>query len=382
MATTKLAPYATDWRKYRGRFVEEAESTTRTPFQRDRDRIIHCDAFRRLQYKTQVFVNHEGDEYRTRLTHSIEVGQITRSLCRALQLDEDLGEAVALAHDLGHPPFGHAGEDALNEAMAPFGGFRHNEQTLRVLRVLERRYVDFDGLNLTWETLEGVAKHNGPIDGEVPGVFDGLEVDTWCGMEAQVAALADDIAYNHHDLDDGLRSGILSFDQVAEQPSFKAMFDKVSKAHKGAERNRLVKETLSRMISAQVDDLLAQTRANLERLGPKSSHDVRLLKEPVVAFSGKVDAANKELKKFLRANMYHHYRVNRMALKAHRVVKDLCTAFMEHRRCLPTDVQTRLPVDKADLHGKARIVMDYVASMTDRYALLEHSRLFDPTTRP
>ena len=375
-----LAPYATHHTESRGRFYDEPESKNRTVFQRDRDRIIHADAFRRLQYKTQVFVNHEGDQYRTRLTHSMEVAQITRDVCRALRLDEDLGEAIALAHDLGHPPFGHAGEDALDEALKEYGGYRHNEQTLRVVRHLEQRYAEFDGLNLTWECLEGMAKHNGPeaeLTHEDGTVFAGLEVNTWSGPEAQVAALADDIAYNHHDIDDALRAGILTLEELAEVKPFGRIYKPLRDAYHAVAPNRLVRETLRRMITAQVQDVLAQTQRNLDEIKPQSVADIRLAGRVTVDFSPEVWAETKELKAFLRQRVYSHYRVNRMALKAHQVVKALCATFMEHRGCLPNEVQRLLPADKNDLAGKAQVVRDYVSMLTDRSALQEYDRLFD-----
>lgn len=376
----QLAPYATLWQQSRGRLVAEPEQQSRTPFQRDRDRIIHSEAFRRLQYKTQVFVNHEGDHYRTRLTHSLEVAQITRSICRALHLDDDLGEAVALAHDLGHPPFGHAGEDALNEAMQPYGGYRHNEQTLKLVRVLEHKYGNFDGLNLTWEALEGIAKHNGPITdvNEQGTLFESLEIDTWCGLEAQAAALADDIAYNHHDIEDGLNAGILDIAQVIEGiPAFASIWHEVKKLYPEASESRLVRETTRRMMHNQIEDVLATSRANLARIKPKSVEDVRHAGQAIIAFSPEMAAATKALKKFMYQNMYIHYRVSRMSLKAHKVVKELARIFMEHQRCLPTEFQQRIG-DKKDMQQRATVVCDYISGMTDRYAMLEYERLTDP----
>jgi len=377
----KLAPYATQAEASRGRFYDELPSKNRSVFQRDRDRIIHSDAFRRLQYKTQVFVNHEGDHYRTRLTHTIEVAQITRSICRAMGLDDDLGETVALAHDLGHPPFGHAGEDALNEAMAEFGGYRHNEQTLRLVRHMENRYLGFKGLNLTWEALEGIAKHNGPEKHADDPVFDELEPESWCGLEAQVAAQADDIAYNHHDLDDGITSGILKLDDVRELPQFDKFYTAFEDEYPDAPQYTLVRETIRRMISAQVEDIIRNSERLIEMSGVQSVDDVRAAGQGLIQFSAEVGQQNQELKAFLRRHMYRHYRVNRMALKAHHVVKRLFETFMEHRLCLPDDIQLRLPKDKADIDGKARVVCDYISAMTDRHANVEYTRLFDPMTR-
>lgn len=379
----QLAPYATLWQHSRGRIIAEPEQESRTPFQRDRDRIIHSEAFRRLQYKTQVFVNHEGDHYRTRLTHSLEVAQITRSICRVLNLDDDLGEAIALAHDLGHPPFGHAGEDALNEAMQPYGGYRHNEQTLKLVRELEHKYANFNGLNLTWEALEGIAKHNGPEEGinEQGTVFEGLEIDTWSGLEAQAAALADDIAYNHHDIEDGLNAGILELEQViAGVPAFATLWQEVSNLYPDTPRNRLVRETTRRMMHRQIEDVLAQTRKNIAKHNPKSVEDVRHAGEAMVAFSPEMAKATKALKKFMYENMYRHYRVSRMSLKAHKVVKELARIFMEHQRCLPTEFQHRI-ADKKDMQQRATVVCDYISGMTDRYAMLEYDRLTDPKVK-
>ncbi|RMD62020.1 MAG: deoxyguanosinetriphosphate triphosphohydrolase, partial [Alphaproteobacteria bacterium] len=314
------APYASDPWASRGRLIDEPESATRSCFQRDRDRVIHSTAFRRLQYKTQVFIYHEGDHFRTRLTHSLEVAQIARSIARALGLNEDLAEALALAHDLGHTPFGHAGEDALNEAMAPYGGFDHNEQTFRVLTCLERRYAAFDGLNLTWETLEGVVKHNGPLIGRdasravPPSVaaycrrFD-LELATQPGPEAQVAALADDIAYNNHDIDDGLRAGLFSLDDLDDVPLVGPVFRKVAAAHPGLERPRLAHEAVRRLIDHMVNDLLEETRRRVAAAGPETAADVRALDHPVVAFSAPMRQNDRALKAFLFARMYRHARV-------------------------------------------------------------------------
>jgi len=379
------APYASHPEKSRGRLHQEPESDMRSPFQRDRDRIIHSTAFRRLKHKTQVFVYHEGDHYRTRLTHSLEVAQIARTIARTLGLDEDLAEALALAHDLGHTPFGHAGEEALNAEMEPFGGFSHNDQTLRILTHLERRYAEFDGLNLSWETLEGTAKHNGPLLGlgierAVPqwvAEYDRrhpLALDTWPGAEAQVAALADDIAYNNHDIDDGLRAGLFAVADLAEVPLVGPVFDDVARRYPGIDESRLIHESIRRLIDRMVRDLIAETTRRLAESGVASVEQVRLLGRPVVAFSGEMRAHDRALKRFLFERMYRHYRVNRMSSKARRVVRDLFQLFLAEPECLPGEWRA-LPRD--DQSETARIVADYLAGMTDRFALDEHRRLFD-----
>ncbi len=387
---THLAPYACDPAKTRGRLIPEAESATRSPHQRDRDRVIHSAAFRRLKYKTQVFVFHEGDYYRTRLTHSLEVAQIARSIARALELNEDLAEALALAHDLGHPPFGHAGEDALREAMAPHGGFDHNAQTLRILTRLEQRYAEFDGLNLTWETLEGVVKHNGPLAGDnakgpVPeGISEynarhDLELHSWPGAEAQVAALSDDIAYNNHDIDDGLRAGLFTVEDLLEVPLVGPTFADVAGRYPGLERGRLIHESIRRLIDHMVNDLIAETRRRLAEATPKSPAEVRGLGRGVVAFSAAMRENDRALRAFLSTRMYRHFRVNRMTSKARRVVGELFRLFLTEPGCLPTE-WGRL-TERAGTAATARVVTDYIAGMTDRYALDEHRRLFDVHAR-
>ncbi|CAK0775814.1 Deoxyguanosinetriphosphate triphosphohydrolase-like protein [uncultured Gammaproteobacteria bacterium] len=387
-----LVPFACRPETGRGRLVAEPESPIRTAYQRDRDRIIHSGAFRKLKYKTQVFVYHEGDYYRTRLTHSLEVAQIARTLCRVLGLNEDLAEAVALAHDLGHAPFGHAGEDALNAAMAPFGGFSHNDQTLRVLTRLEHRYADFDGLNMTWETLEGVVKHNGPLhpalDGAIPALSATLaEVQTqwdldlngYPSAEAQVAALADDIAYNNHDLDDGLRAGLFTVDEIADLPLVGPIVAEVRRRYPGLERSRLIHEIIRRLIDRMVTDLLTETRSRLERLAPQSPDAIRCADREMVAFSETMLDQERHLRAFLFRRMYRHYRVNRETSKARRVVRDLFALFHTEPNCLPSDWQDDLQAQggNEDPVRRARLVVDYIAGMTDRFALLEHRRLFD-----
>jgi dGTPase len=385
------APYASNPEASRGRLYPETESPTRSVFQRDRDRIIHAAAFRRLKYKTQVFVYHEGDNFRTRLTHSLEVSQIARSVSRVLGLNEDLAEALALAHDLGHPPFGHAGEEALHESMKGFGGFDHNAQTLRILTLLEHRYAEFDGLNLTWESLEGVVKHNGPIlrrtegEGVLPrGIAEynrlhDLHLTTFAGGEAQVAAISDDIAYNNHDIDDGLRAGLFSVDDLEDVPLAGPVFRIVRDKYPGLEPSRLIHESVRRMINLMVDDLIAETRRRLADAKPKSVEDIRALDAPVVAFSETMRANDRALKDFLFQRMYRHYKVNRMTSKARRVVHDLFALFLAEPGCLPEQWQGL--TDGPGQTSTAVVVADYIAGMTDRFALEEHQRLFDVYTK-
>ncbi|HKY95532.1 MAG TPA: deoxyguanosinetriphosphate triphosphohydrolase [Kiloniellales bacterium] len=377
-------PHACRPEESRGRLVPEPASAMRSDFQRDRDRIVHCGAFRRLQYKTQVFVFHEGDYYRTRLTHSIEVAQIARTLARALGLDEDLAEAVALAHDLGHTPFGHAGEEALDEVMAPYGGFDHNEQTFRILTALERRYASFDGLNLTWETLEGVVKHNGPVGKPRPYLADfcrrfDLELATHASAEAQVAALADDIAYNNHDLADGLRAGLFAIEDLAGLPLVGATFARVAQDFPGIDGSRQRHESIRRLINTMVEDVLGETHRRLAASRPKDAAALRRLGQPVVAFSAPLAAQEKEIRRFLFRRMYRHHRVNRMIGKARRVVQELFAAYISAPQSLPEEWRDRAePAGEAE---RARLVADYIAGMTDRYALEEHAKLFDPYAR-
>jgi dGTPase len=364
----------------RGRLYDEPPSHTRSVFQRDRDRIIHCAAFRRLQHKTQVFVHHEGDHYRSRLTHSLEVSQIARSVARELGLEEDLAEAMALAHDLGHPPFGHAGEDALNLVMADFGGFDHNAQALRILTHLEQRYADFHGLNLTWESLEGIAKHNGPVHAPLPaalveyGERQDLELHTYAGPEAQVAALADDIAYNNHDIDDGVRAGLFTLDDLADVPLVGPVIAEVRRTYPDAPQTQLVFETVRRVINFMVSDLVAQTRRNVNAATPLSVEDVRGLGRPLAAFSEDLLGQEKVLRAFLLKNMYRHERVNRMSEQGKGIVSDLFRFYLDNPARLPEDW---LPTDDqaSDPHGLARIIADFVAGMTDRYAMKAHEEL-------
>jgi dGTPase len=380
MTVASLAPYAVRPELSRGRLHPEPEAPTRSPWQRDRDRIIHSSAFRRLQYKTQVFVNHEGDFFRTRLTHSIEVAQIARSIARALGLDEDLTEALALAHDLGHPPFGHAGEEALNLAMKPFGGFDHNAQSLRVVTLLESRYAGFDGLNLTWETLEGLVKHNGPLAKPPAYIADynerhRLDLNTRPSGEAQVAALADDIAYHSHDLDDGLRARLFGPDEIAHLPVVGEALNAARWASLDVPPPRLRHETIRRVIDAMITDVIEESGRRLAKLDPKAADGVRRAKRKMVGFSERMADANQAIKDFLFARMYRHWRVNRMTAKARRLTEELFRLLLADPSLLPDDWRAR--AGEAGLPRAAITVGDYVAGMTDRYAMDEHRRLTD-----
>ena len=375
-----LAPYAAHAEASRGRLHPEPESAMRSPFQRDRDRVIHSSAFRRLQYKTQVFVNHEGDFFRTRLTHSIEVAQIARSIARALRVDEDLTEALALAHDLGHPPFGHAGEEALNVAMKPFGGFDHNAQSLRVVTLLESRYAEFDGLNLTWETLEGLVKHNGPLAKPPAYIAEynerhRLELGTQAGLEAQIAALADDIAYHSHDLDDGMRARLFAPEDISHLPVVGEALAAARMASLDVSPSRLRHETVRRVIDAMVTDLIQETGRRLARLDPGSADAARKAKRRMVAFGEAMAEANQAIKDFLFARMYRHWRVNRMTAKARRLTEELFRLLHADPSMLPDDWRVR--AGEGGTMRAATIVGDYVAGMTDRYAMDEHRRLTD-----
>jgi len=367
-----LAPYAALASSSPGRQFAELTPPTRSEFQRDRDRIIHSTAFRRLEYKTQVFVNHEGDLFRTRLTHSIEVAQIARSLTRNLRLNEDLVEAISLAHDLGHTPFGHAGQDALNACMKDYGGFEHNLQSLRVVDSLEQRYGAFDGLNLMFETREGILKHcsltNAQQLGDIGRRFIERKQPT---LEAQLANLADEIAYNNHDIDDGLRSGLLTTDQLNEVALYARYRHEAESQFPGISGRRAINETVRRMINALVDDLIQQSRANIRQAEIKTIDDVRNA-PPLIAFSENMKKEAQELKRFLRTNLYHHYQVNRMTSKARRIVTDLFDIFITGPELLPLDYQ----IAGDDRTAQARKVADYIAGMTDRYAMREYRRLF------
>jgi dGTPase len=382
-----LAPYAARAHETRGRLWPEDESPSRTPFQRDRDRVIHAVAFRRLKHKTQVFISHEGDHYRTRLTHSLEVAQIARTLARSLKLDEDLAECLALAHDLGHPPFGHTGEDVLQECMEGFNGFDHNAQTLRILTKLERRRADYDGLNLTWETLEGVVKHNGPLTGPNARKTDPLPaaiteyaaghdlwLDTFPSLEAQVAAIADDIAYNNHDVDDGLRAGLFAFDQAREQPLIGPALAKAEDRYPQAPDDILIAEAVSDLIGTMVSDVLAETERRLATFSPQNADQVRRRGDATCAFSKSVEAELAGLRAFLHQNMYRHIKVNRARSQAKQIVKSLFELFFSEPETLPSEWRERY--EGKDQAGLARVVCDYIAGMTDRYAMREYRRLF------
>jgi dGTPase len=385
------AAWASDPAKTRGRLFPEPESPTRTAFQRDRDRIIHSTAFRRLRHKTQVFIAEEGDHYRTRLTHTIEVAQIARALARALCADEDLAEAVALVHDFGHTPFGHTGEDALNEKMAPWGGFDHNAQSLRAVTRLERRYAEFDGLNLSWETLEGLVKHNGPLvgaDGEglhgpVPrsildyDALQDLELDRHAGIEAQCAAIADDIAYDAHDIDDGLRSGLLGLDMLEGMELSGSILRQVRALYPALDAVRAGHELMRRQITLMVEDVIRAATAHLAELRPASVEDVHDAGRALVTFSPSMRAQEKELKAFLYANLYRNPVVLRVREGAERIVRDLFDAYFAEPGLMPEGWRELL--GKAEERVKARHVADFLAGMTDNYAVKEHRRLFDHT---
>jgi dGTPase len=385
------APYASDPGQTRGRVHPEPANPTRNAFRRDCDRIIHATAFRRLKYKTQVFVFHEGDHYRTRLTHTLEVSQIARSLARALGLDEDLAEALALAHDLGHPPFGHAGERALDQALAAHGGFDHNAQTLRVVTHLERRYPEFDGLNLTWETLEGLVKHNGPLTDRagrpverysrgIPPALAACGADfdlaSFASAEAQVAALADDIAYDAHDIDDGLRAELFRLDDIAAVPLAGRILADIHARYPQLEMPRLVHELVRRLIAQMIEDVMAESGRRIAALAPHSADDVRRGAEPVIAFSAAMAETDRAIKGFLYPRMYRHARIMRIMGEAERVVRDLFAHYAAHEGDMPAEWQGQ---GAADGTSRERRIGDFIAGMTDRYALVEHARLFKST---
>jgi dGTPase len=394
-ASTARAPYAADPRSSRGRLHGEPASPTRNPFRRDCDRIIHSTAFRRLKHKTQVFVFHEGDHYRTRLTHTLEVTQIARSLARVLGLDEDLAEALALAHDLGHPPFGHAGERALDRCLAAHGGFDHNAQTLRIVTAIERHYAAFDGLNLTWETLEGIVKHNGPLTDRSGGAIDryagrgvpaairlysvrhDLELWSHPSAEAQVAAIADDIAYDAHDTDDGLRADLFALDDLGSVELMGEVLRELHARYPRLETPRLVHELIRRVITRMIEDVIAASGARVARLAPRSAQEVREAGAPVIAFSPAMAEADQAIKGFLYPRMYRHPRVARIMGEAEGVVRDLFSHFTRRPNDMPPEWAHGLA--DADEAGRARHIADFIAGMTDRYALIEHARYFDST---
>jgi dGTPase len=381
-----LAAYACRPDRSLGRLHPEPDSRYRTPFQRDRDRIIHSSAFRRLKYKTQVFVYHEGDHFRTRLSHTLEVAQIARTLARALLVNEDLAETVALAHDLGHTPFAHVGEDVLVECMKDVGGFDHNDQSLRVITLLERKYPRWKGLNMSWETLEGVVKHNGPVRHKTLPVTlawlqtqTDLRLDTFATVEAQVAALSDDIAYNNHDVEDGLRAGLFSLDDLENVPLLAKIMNDVRETYPAISEHYFICEMVREMIGAMVEDVLEESRRRLAELRPESPENVRLAGRPMVAFSPEMHNQVEDLRTFLWNRMYRHYQVMRMRNKVSKIVRDLYDAFTDQYLLLPENWQRIVeemggPIDAV---AHARAVADYIAGMTDRYAIREHERMFD-----
>nr|WP_210272702.1 deoxyguanosinetriphosphate triphosphohydrolase [Chthonobacter rhizosphaerae] len=389
------ARYAVDPARTRGRLKDEPASPTRTPFQRDRDRIIHSTAFRRLKHKTQVFVYHEGDHFRTRLTHTIEVAQIARALARALRLDEDLAEALALAHDLGHTPFGHTGEDALDACLEDHGGFDHNAQSLRIVTLLENHYAEFDGLNLSWETLEGLVKHNGPMidpaGNPVPRyaarglplaltsypAWRDLDLHTWPSLEAQVAAIADDIAYNAHDIDDGLRAGLFDLADLTDLPLIGGFLATIAARYPGLDRNRTIHELTRRLITAMVEDVITVAIHNLDAVKPQCADDVRAAGRALATFSAPIAAVDKAIKAFLFPHVYRHPDVVRVRANADLIVRDLYDHFVARPDTLPDE--WRAGLEACDDHTLARRVGDYIAGMTDRFAVQEHRRWFDAT---
>lgn len=379
-----LAVYACFAAESRGRLFDEAVSPTRTCFQRDRDRIIHSTAFRRLKHKTQVFVPHVGDHYRTRLTHSIEVSQIARSLARAFAVDEDLAECLALCHDFGHTPFGHAGEDTLDALMQEWGGFDHNAQSLKIVTELEQQYAGFDGLNLSWETLEGLVKHNGPVTGSsVPGsivefnkLFD-LELESFASVEAQCAAIADDIAYNAHDIDDGLRAKLFTVEDIAHLPVVSQAHEEITKRFPNLDRRRVRHEIVRRQITEMVEDVITNGMANLEAIAPQSATAVRHCGKTLIGFSSEMAAKEQVIKDFLYKKMYRSERVMDMRLKAEKIITNLFNAYFSNPKTHPPGLRRHMTV-KTEKQGP-RVIADYIASMTDSFAISEHRRLFDDT---
>jgi dGTPase len=368
-----LAPYACMSAQSSGRAYPEEEHPFRLAFQRDRDRIVHSTAFRRLEYKTQVFVNHEGDHFRTRLTHTLEVAQIARTIARNLRLNEDLTEAIALAHDLGHPPFGHAGEHAMNEIMRPYGGFEHNRQSLRIVEVLEARYPEFPGLNLTWETRDGLRKHQPRFS---PPDANGSVVAVGPSLEAQVTDYADEIAYNNHDIDDGLTSQMIELESLRQVPLWEEHFGEVQHRFPQAPQKVLWRQTVRSIINSLVMDLCQETLRRLATTGAESVADVLSAPQPLVGFGQTMERQNSELKQFLLEHLYRHYRVIRMAEKGRRIIHDLFKVYADSPRQLPPAFSTRIATE-----GMPRVVCDYIAGMTDRFALEEHRKLFDPHAR-
>jgi len=384
MLNKSAATFCTSFKNTKGRLYKEPEDKNRSVFQRDRDRIIHSSSFRRLEHKTQVFVHHVGDHYRSRLTHTIEVSQIARTISRSLSLDEDLAEAISLAHDLGHTPFGHAGEDALNDAMKKFGGFDHNAHTLRIITYLEKKYRDFDGLNLSWETLEGIVKHNGPFKKKkIPYAIKeyikkgmDLELDTWCGPEAQVSSLSDDIAYFSHDIEDGIRADFFTIENILEEFSILKHFKKnYKKVDFDKDMKRLVNEVKRYIISKLIDDLIEETKKNIISINPQSAADVRQLKHPLISFSKQMDLYIDEIRTFLMSKMYKHWKINIMTSKAKRILTELFNIYIQETDLLP--LQWNKMLINSDKTTKARVISDYIAGMTDRFAIKEYQKFFD-----
>ena len=378
-----LAAYATHDELSRGRRYQESSPNNRSEFQRDRDRIVHSAAFRRLEYKTQVFVNHEGDMFRTRLTHSLEVAQIGRSIARALDANEELTEAISLAHDLGHTPFGHAGQDALNECMKNYGGFEHNMQSLRIVDQLEEKYAEFDGLNLTFETREGILKHCSLKNARQLGdVGERFVNKLQPGIEAQIANLADEIAYNNHDVDDGLRAGLLSIEQMREVDLFNQNYEEVMRQYPQINERRATHEIIRRMINCQITDLLDATHERIRQCNPASREDIQKLSHPITGYSDNLREKTLQLKKSLRHNLYQHYRVHRMSMKAQKVIRSLFEVFINDIKMLPAHTYTNalMAQDAQGDEGRAVVIADYIAGMTDRYAIREYERIVDPAT--
>ena len=367
--TTDHNSIASDPSKSKGRLVKEVYSLTRSEFQRDRDRILHSAAFRRLKHKTQVFVSHEGDHYRTRLTHSLEVSQIARSICRVFSLNEDLAETLSISHDIGHPPFGHAGEQALSEAMINYGGFDHNEQAIRVVHLLEKKYFDFDGLNLTWETLEGLAKHNGPIIKNVPQTivnlndkFD-LKLNEFSSIEAQIASIADDIAYNNHDLDDGLRAGFFTYEDLKELPILSKILDEFPNNYRTRDTQRINNEITRKSTALMIEDVINTIKLNIKKFDLSSDKEVRMLDGKIASFSDKFSRDVDSIKSFLNSKMYNHDKVIKMTNDASKIITFLFRKFMDDENLMHKDFKIRL-----ENENKARVVCDYIAGMTDNYA--------------
>ena len=387
-----IAPYSCiDGNHIKRQFKEAGEDNMRSPFQMDYDRIVHSTAFRRLEYKTQVFVNHEGDHYRTRLTHTLEVVSVARTICRILNVDPFLTETLALAHDLGHPPFGHAGEDALNEKMCNFGGFDHNVHTLKIITTLEKQYKDFDGLNLTWNSLEGIAKHNGPLIGEnrdklryrnnkisstfISHINDNmdLKLDKFPSLEAQIASISDDIAYNNHDIDDGIRAGLFTFDQISEIPIFGEVFNNIIKSYPDIDLSRLCRESIRKIMNLQIQDLIIQTKINLEEKNIQTIDDIYNADSMIVSFSDDMKQYNSILKKFLFEHMYTHKYIGKTVSNAKIIISDLFDELFRDIDLLPESWKAKIPHNNNQ--RKAEIISDYIAGMTDRYAIQKHNKL-------